>query len=410
MMGVPLKISAVAVQEQNQDCLAITGNLAWPLSRMKPSTPAGALQVSPDFSSHVMEDLRTTRLIPREADPPNLESPFEALDERLTPTDLFYVRCHFPIPTLDPTAFRFTIGGAIQQKLSFSLRDLQSMPSVTLPATLECAGNGRIFLNPPARGVQWRLGAVGNAEWTGVPLSHLLREAGVQVDAHEVVLVGADRGMPKEPPLPPNEIAYARGVSIPDSNRVLLAWAMNDEPLTPEHGFPLRAIVPGYYAMASVKWLVHAEVATEPFQGYYQTADYAYWDESSGQPVRRPLASMPVKSSIARPISGEVLPRETDVTIFGAAWSGGSEIDQVDVSTDGGATWALAQFLDPGQPNHPGVWRRWQFSWRTPSSSGDYVLMSRATDIAGNIQASAHNQRYGSYVIDHIVPITVTIR
>jgi DMSO/TMAO reductase YedYZ molybdopterin-dependent catalytic subunit len=161
------------------------------------------------------------------------------------------------------------------------------MPSRTCVATLECAGNGRVFLVPPVPGAQWELGAVGNAVWTGVRLSALLQRAGMADDACEIVLEGADRGIPKEEPKPPGQISYAR--SIPraramESDDVLIAYQMNEQDLTPDHGYPLRAIVPGYYGMASVKWLTDIVAATQPFLGYWQTSDYGFGTTQAGCP------------------------------------------------------------------------------------------------------------------------------
>ena len=352
------------------------------------------------------EASRARGLVVRQAEPPNLEGPFAALNGRVTPTGHFYVRSHFPVPDLDAAAFRLHIDGAVERDLQLSLAELQQLPALTRAATLECAGNGRVYLDPPVEGVQWQLGAVGNAEWTGARLSDVLARAGVRAEAQEVVLEGADRGVGKQMPAPPGEIAYARSVPIAEADRVLLVYAMNGEPLTPDHGFPLRAIVSGHYAMASVKWLTRIHLATEPFQGYFQTTDYAFWAEEAGHAVRRPLRSMMLKSSIARPEAGAVFEAGSTVIIAGAAWSGGPPLDRVDVSTDGGATWTAADFLDP---HEPGVWRRWQFAWPVPSA-GEYVLFSRATDVAGHIQPSGHDDRFGTYVIHHMVPTPVTAR
>jgi DMSO/TMAO reductase YedYZ molybdopterin-dependent catalytic subunit len=262
-----------------------------------------------------------------------------------------------------------------------------------------------VFLSPPVKGVQWQLGAVGTAEWTGIRLCDVLRRAGVRADAYEIVLEGADRGAVTRDAGHCEEIVYARGVPVADAENVLLAYAMNGEPLTRQHGFPLRAVVPGHYAMAAVKWLTRIHVATEAFCGYFQTDDYAYWDEAAGQRVRRPLRSMALKSSIARPVAGDVLAAGSDVTIAGAAWSGGSGLACVEVSTDGGATWTRAEFLDPDEP---GVWRRWQFVWRAPAA-GDYVLVSRATDLSGQVQPCERDWRMETYVIHHWVPIPVRV-
>lgn len=342
----------------------------------------------------------------RQAEPPNLEGPFAELNGRVTPSGQFYVRSHFPVPTLDAKSFRLRVDGAVDRELQLSLDELKQLPAVTREATLECAGNGRIYLTPPAEGVQWQLGAVGNAEWTGARLSDVLESSGVHADARDVVLEGADRGAAIQTPAPPGEIAYARSLPLADADRVLLAFAMNGEPLTRDHGFPLRAIVPGHYAMASVKWLTRIHLATHPFQGYFQTTDYAYWDQEAGHTVRRPLRSMALKSSIARPEAGAVIEASSLVTIAGAAWSGGSPLDRVDISTDGGVTWSAAEFLDPEEP---GVWRRWQYFWQV-RSAGEYVLVSRATDAAGRVQPGEHDERFGTYVIDHMVPVPVIAR
>ena len=236
--------------------------------------------------------LNPVGLIIRQKDPNNLEMPFDQLGEFITPSELFYIRSHFPIPELDPVAFRLSIRGAVRNELSLSYAALRAMPSRKCVATLECAGNSRVFLVPPVPGAQWELGAVGNAEWTGVPLSVLLERAGLADDVCDIILEGADRGVPNGDPKPPSPISYARSISRvramePD---VLIAYQMNGRDLTPDHGYPLRAIVPRHYGMASVKWLTDIIATTQPFQGYWQTSDYGYWDDADGIPVRRPLA------------------------------------------------------------------------------------------------------------------------
>lgn len=306
------------------------------------------------------------------------------------------------MPEIDAAEFRLVVDGAVEHAMRVSMDELMGLPPAVRTVTLECAGNGRVYLTPPAEGVQWGLGAVGTATWTGVPLGVILRRAGVRTDAQEIVLEGADRGTVLHDSASPEEIAYARGVSVEDAAGVLLAYAMNGEPLSREHGFPLRAVVPGHYAMAAVKWLTRIHVATEPFQGYFQTADYAYWEDGA----RRPLRAMQLKSSIARPVAGSEVAVGSVVTVAGAAWSGGPAVERVDVSTDGGATWAAAELLDP---HETGVWRRWQFAWRVPAA-GEYSLVSRATDVAGNAQPGERDTRFGTYVIHHRLPVTVCAR
>lgn len=350
--------------------------------------------------------LSLERLAVRQAQPLNLEGSFAALNGRLTPSEQFYVRCHFPVPEIDAQCFRLTIEGAVERPIAFSLEDLAALPKATRAATLECAGNGRTFLDPTPEGVQWQLGAVGTAEWTGVRLTDVLERAKLRPDAVDLMLEGADRGQPQQKPALPGTIAYARSVPAHDAEHVLLAYAMNGEPLSREHGFPLRAIVSGHYAMASVKWLTRIEALTEPFHGYFQTADYAYWDKTAGLPVRRPLRTMQLKASIARPLAGAVVEAGSTVTIAGAAWSGGPKVEAVEVSTDGGLDWAAAELLDPAAH---GVWRRWRFDWRV-GRPGEYTLLARARDAEGNWQPSERDPRWESYVIHHMLPVTVTAR
>src|SRR5947209_3967687 len=237
-------------------------------------------------------------LIIRQREPKNLETPFEQLDSFLTPSELFYIRSHFPTPQLDLASYRLEIDGAVQNPFSLSYEELRRMPSETRTATLECAGNSRVFLVPQADGAQWELGAVGNAEWTGVPLAVLLEQAGLKGDVCEIVLEGADRGTPKEPPIPPNPIAYARSLQRDKAmqREVLVAYQMNGRDLSRDHGYPVRAIVPGHYGMASVKWLTMIRAVREPFRGYWQTSDYGYWGDLEGQPIRCALGEIQVKS------------------------------------------------------------------------------------------------------------------
>jgi DMSO/TMAO reductase YedYZ molybdopterin-dependent catalytic subunit len=352
--------------------------------------------------------LNPVGLIIRQKDPNNLEMPFDQLGEFITPSELFYIRSHFPIPELDPVAFRLSIRGAVRNELSLSYAAVRAMPSTKCVATLECAGNSRVFLAPPAPGAQWELGAVGNAEWTGVPLSVLLESAGLADGVCDLVLEGADRGVPKEEPKPPGPISYAR--SIPRARAiepdVLIAHQMNGQDLTPDHGYPLRAIVPGYYGMSSVKWLTNIVAATGPFQGYWQTSDYAYWDDSKGIPVRRPLAEMKLKSQIARPRVYERLQPGRPYTIFGAAWAGDTDVTEIWTSLDGGASWVQGDFIDPIRPH---AWRRWKYDWITPVQPGRYTLLARATGADQRTQPDGHNPNFGSYVIDHPLPIEVFV-
>src|SRR5262245_3408244 len=351
-------------------------------------------------SRHASHQCHSGGLIIRQKEPVNLETPVNQVDSYLTPTDLFYVRTHFVAPALDSATYRLRIDGAVTNPFSLTYEELREMPSETRVAILECAGNGRVFLAPQVPGAQWELGAVGNAEWTGVPLASLLARAGLREDVCETGLEGADHGTPSEPPVPPGVISYCRSVPRHKATQpeVLIAYQMNGRDLSKDHGYPVRAIVPGHYGMASVKWLTRIHAVTEPFQGYWQTSDYAYWDYSDGQPNRRPLSEMKVKSEITRPGVYEHLTANQAFTITGTAWAGQTEIARVEVSTDGGVTWQEAEFLDPIQRY---AWRRWKLDWNTPQRAGQYTLMSRAGDTKGNVQANQHDPSYGTYVIDH---------
>ncbi len=347
-------------------------------------------------------------LIIRQKEPNNLETPFDQVDSFLTPMELFYIRSHFPTPKLELASYQLHVDGAVRNPFSLSYNELRDMPCETRVATLECAGNSRVFLIPQAEGAQWELGAVGNAEWTGVPLGALLERAGMEEDACEVVFEGADRGTPKEQPIPPGPISYAR--SLPRNKaiqqEVLIAYQMNGRDLPQDHGYPVRAIVPGHYGMASVKWLTRICAVREPFRGYWQTSDYGYWDYLDGKPVRRALAEMKLKSEIARPRVYETLAPNQAHAVSGAAWAGETEVTEVAVSTDGGQTWAQAEFLDPAQRH---AWRRWKLDWLTPKKPGQYTLLARAKDANGNVQPDQHDQNYGSYVINHSLPIEVFV-
>jgi DMSO/TMAO reductase YedYZ molybdopterin-dependent catalytic subunit len=358
----------------------------------------------------MVQMLRSTSvgLIIRQKEPHNLETPLDQVDSFLTPAELFYIRSHFPAPKLDAASYRLRIDGAVRNPFSLTYQEMRDLPSETRAAILECAGNGRVFLVPQVAGAQWELGAVGNAEWTGVPLGALLERAGLNEDACEIVLEGADQGTPAEPPIPPGPISYAR--SLPRDKamqpEVLIAYQMNGRDLPQDHGYPVRAIVPGHYGMASVKWLTCIHAVREPFRGYWQTSDYAYRDRADGTPVRRAVGEIKLKSEIVRPRVYETVAPNQEYTVAGAAWAGETEVTEIAVSTDGGKTWAEAQFLDPAQRY---AWRRWKFDWLTPKKPGQYTLLARARDADGRVQPEGHDPDYGTYVINHPLPIEVFV-
>jgi len=346
--------------------------------------------------------------IVRGENPLNLEMPFETLESFLTPTESFYVRTHFPIPSIDRDAWWLRIEGEIENSFAINYEELLELESVTIPATLECAGNSRSLLEPKVKGVQWGLGAVGTAEWTGVPLSILLDRAHEKTNGRQVVLEGADGGMLEDPKSPPGELKFARSIPVEKARAdVLLAYKMNGRELPPEHGFPVRAIVPGWYAMASIKWLQRIIVTEQPFRGYYQTIDYAYWERQKAIAELTPLTEMQVKAQIAEPAEGDVVPANSRVRVHGAAWTSNGEITRVELSTDGGATWTKAKLLGESKPN---AWRLWEFNWQTPTAPGTQTLIARATDSLGRTQPVHRDADRGTYMINHLLPITVLLQ
>lgn len=351
--------------------------------------------------------LRDGRIVRGES-PLNLEMPFEKLDSFITSTKSFYVRTHFPIRKMDRDAWWLRVEGEVEKPFAIDYEQLLELESLTIPVTLECAGNNRNFLEPKVKGVQWGLGAVGTAEWTGVPLSILLDRALVRPHAREVILEGADAGKLDDPKAPAGELNFARSIPLEKARKdVFLAYKMNDADLPPEHGFPLRAIVPGWYAMASIKWLQRIIVIGKPFTGYFQTLDYAFWKRRGDMAQRVPLSEMQTKAEIARPMDGEIVPANSNVRVHGAAWTANGEIIKVELSTDGGSTWNEVKLIGESKSN---AWRLWEFNWQTPAVAGKQILVARATDSLGRTQPVERDADRGTYMINHLLPIEVEVR
>lgn len=306
--------------------------------------------------------------------------PLEALRYDVTPPGLHYVLTHFDIPAADPSSWQLEIGGAVDRPLTISLADLVRRPAVTSRVLLECAGNGRARLEPRPVSQPWLVEAVGTAEWTGTPLAPLLREAGLSPAAVDVVFTGADHGVERGV-----EQDYARGLPLGEALRpdTLLAWAMNGQPLPPQHGAPLRLVVPGWYGMAQVKWLTRIDVLTEAFTGYQNATAYRLKVEAddTGEPVTRirPRALV-VPPGWPDFMTRERFVRAGVVTLSGRAWSGRAPVTGVEVSADGGRTWAAAE-LAAADPSHPFAWRAWTHDWT--ALPGRCELVVRATDEEG---------------------------
>jgi DMSO/TMAO reductase YedYZ molybdopterin-dependent catalytic subunit len=314
------------------------------------------------------------------------------------PTASFYVRNHFQIPRLDPADWRLTVEGLVDRPLNLSLRDLANMTSQTRVVTLECAGNGRSHLDPRIPGEQWNFGAVSTAEWTGVPLVEVLDRAGVRPGALEVLFRGIDSGTVDGTSKP---IRFERSLCLGDARgaEVLLAYAMNGEPLPVQHGYPLRVIVPGWYAVASVKWLVGIEVTAEPFQGHYQTGAYFYEWQRGGQAVREPVTLQRVRTVITEPEADAGIERG-ELVIRGVAWSGAAPVARVDVSINGGP-WQDARLVGERKRHS---WQWWEFFLRV-DEPGTIDFRARAADLAGRAQPDVpdwNRLAYGNNAIQKI--------
>jgi sulfane dehydrogenase subunit SoxC len=331
--------------------------------------------------------------------------PLEALRHELTPVGLHYLLVHYDIPIVDEAAWRLRIGGRVREPLELSLADLRSRDAVTRPITMECAGNGRAQLDPRPVSQPWLAEAVGTAAWTGAPLAPLLAEAGLAGDALEVVFTGLDRGVEGGV-----EQLYERSLSLADAQRddVLLAYAVNGVPLPPQHGFPLRLVVPGWYGMTSVKWLQAITVVAQPFAGYQQATGYRIRRRSGeeGTPVTR----MEPRSLMVPPGIPDFLTRRRflapgPVRLEGRAWSGWGPVERVEVSVHGGAGWAPARL---GEPPGPAAWAPWWFDWDAPP--GEHELCVRAHDASGRGQPDAPPWNVGGYANNAVQRVAVTVR
>jgi sulfane dehydrogenase subunit SoxC len=307
--------------------------------------------------------------------------PLEALRHPITPVGLHYLLIHFDIPHVDEQAWRLRVGGLVGRSLTLTLDELRSRPARTLAVTMECAGNGRALLAPRAVSQPWLTEAVGTAEWTGTPLAPILEEAGVLDGSVEVVFTGLDRGIQDDV-----EHLYERSLPLADALRdeVLLAYEVNGRPLPPQHGFPLRVVVPGWYGMTHVKWLQAITVVDEPFRGWQQEVAYHLKDseEDPGRPVTRMLPrSLMVPPGIPDFVSRSRRLETGPCLLEGRAWSGRGPVERVEVSVDGGTTWGDA---DLGEPVSDFAWRGWTYEWQ--AEPGEHELSCRASDAAGNTQ------------------------
>ncbi len=332
----------------------------------------------------------------------NKGMPLDALRYDITPLGMHYMLTHFDIPAVAIADHRLAISGLVDRPMDVTLADLQAGAAQTLAVTLECAGNGRTRLDPRPTNMPWGLEAVGTAEWTGVPLWDVVSEAGVQPDAIELVFSGPDEGIQKGV-----RHFYQRSLSIAEAQRpeVMLVWAMNGQPLEPQHGAPLRLIVPGWYGMASVKWLHDIEAVSEPFVGVQQASSYNIRKQptDSGERITR----MRVRALMTPPGHPEFpsLLRFADAgstTIIGRAWSGEAPVTKVEVAVDG--VWADAKL---GPQVGEFAWRSWTFEW--PATPGEHELSCRATDASGATQPLDQDWNVGGYCNNMVQTIRLTV-
>lgn len=330
----------------------------------------------------------------------------EALDYPVTPLGLHYLLNHFDVPRVDPDTFRLRIDGLVERTLALDLDRLRALPRASRTVTMECAGNGRAALVPRPRTQAWVLGAVGTSTWTGTRLAPLLETAGVAKEAADVVFTGLDRGIEGD-----IEQDYARSLPVGEAlcGDALLAWELDGVPLPPQHGFPLRLIVPGWYGMASVKWLTRITVVPEPFRGYYQVQAYCARQrpDEPGEPLTRILPrALMIPPGIAEFPSRCRFVDRGPCRLRGRAWSGFGPIDRVEVSLDGGSTWEEAHLQ---RDLEDGAWCAWSLDWEA-SPPGEVVLCCRARDVTGRQQPLEQSWNLGGYANNAVQRVAVTVR
>lgn len=328
----------------------------------------------------------------------------EALRHDVTPVGLHYLLNHFDVPYVASMDWQIAVGGKVARPRVLTLPDILRLPQQTLRVTLECAGNGRANISPRYQSMPWMLEAVGTAEWTGTPLRLVLEEAGLADDAIEVVFTGADRGFDRG-----SEHAFARSLTrdIALSGDALLVHAMNGLPLAPQHGYPLRLVVPGWYGMASVKWLTRIDAVSEPFRGHQQVGTYVYRERPGGPGV--PVTHLRVRSLMAPPGIPDFYSRRRMVDagripLMGRAWSGdGVPVTRVQVGIDG--VWHDAD-LDPPAGRY--AWRGWTFGW--DARPGTYEIACRAEDANGQVQPLDARWDNGGFGNNAVQRVSVTVR
>jgi DMSO/TMAO reductase YedYZ molybdopterin-dependent catalytic subunit len=331
----------------------------------------------------------------------------EALRHDVTPAGLHYLLIHFDVPYVPGEAWTLAVGGAVERPFSIDLAEIRRLPARTLRVTLECAGNGRGLLSPRRLSQPWHHEAVGTAEWTGTPLRHLLERARLATGTRDVVFFGADRGFDAGV-----EHDYGRSLApaMALEDDVLVVWAMNGAPLLPQHGYPLRLIVPGWYGMASVKWLDRIEVWDRPFDGFQQVGTYIY--KRDGDDRGEPVTTIRVKSLMVPPGLADWYTRRRivergAVPIHGRAWSGaGRPVARVEVAVDG--RWAPAELAPAAGGERRYAWQAWSYLWQ--AEAGEHELACRAVDADGDTQPLEPRWDSGGFGNNAVQRVPVTVR
>jgi DMSO/TMAO reductase YedYZ molybdopterin-dependent catalytic subunit len=337
--------------------------------------------------------------------PEDLETPVEYFDTWLTPNDRFFVRQHLPRPRIDANSWRLEVSGIASTPLKLSLDDLKKLPQYVVPATLECAGNGRSYFKPRLPGLQWSKGAIGNAEWRGPRVADILQRAGLSAKAAYGNVDGADVGAGKTPD-------FIRSIPVRKlmHEATIIALEMNGERLPEIHGFPARLIVPGWDGASWVKWVTRIDLSEQPDAGFYFATAYRYPKHAvapggAAKPEdMEVIEGMAVKSFFARPADQAKLPMGA-VTLQGVAWAGEHRVARVEVSTDAGAKWRDAKL---SSQDFPFAWRLWMLNW-TPARPGYHLLMSRATDSSGRVQPVEALWNPSGYLWNSLDRIAVTV-
>lgn len=337
----------------------------------------------------------------------DLEMPPEFFDSWITPVPHFFVRNHMHEPvTFDAASWQLTVSGEVDKPLTLRLADLEKIAPHAVTNTLECAGNGRAFQQPHVPGIQWQKGAVGNARFSGPRMRDVLQRAGIKPDGKHVMFHGLDEVPGKVPP-------FMRSIPIEKAldDDTLIATHMNGAALTKHHGFPARALVPGWIGSASCKWLSEIKVLDKEFDGPFMTPGYRMPNHpiKPGDPLNlddsHVVTALNVKSIIAAPTDGSTA-KTRAVHVHGAAWAGEAEITKVEISTDAGGTWTPAQ-LSRDQAKY--AWRLWSYVWKVPKA-GDYTIMSRATDSQGRVQPATAEWSPGGYLYNAIDQVKVHVQ